>query len=244
MEKDQRAESGFSLVELLVVIVILGILSSVAVFAVRAITDRGESNGCAMDRRTLEQAEDANYALNGRFGTEDDLITAGLLHDPSQMHDLSVVAGEYVVTPVGICADNAGHAVGPIAATWGGLPALRMGTGPDTVLLTSAGTGNAGAAAIWSQVIATPLPPTVSLYLVDTSAFGVSPTAAQLQPLVTPAPAFIVWFHTVSSVVDSQGQPVAPADFYAQGMLPGRTCVIATLNDLAACNNNLPITTA
>ena len=48
-EKDQ----GFTLVELLIVIVILGILATIVVFAVRGITDQGQTVGLQGDRQDL-----------------------------------------------------------------------------------------------------------------------------------------------------------------------------------------------
>ena len=48
MNKNQ--DKGFTLVELLIVIVILGILATVTVFAVRGITDRGQDNACDVEQ--------------------------------------------------------------------------------------------------------------------------------------------------------------------------------------------------
>jgi prepilin-type N-terminal cleavage/methylation domain-containing protein len=42
---DNKQDKGFTLVELLIVIVILGILATVTVFAVRGITDQGQEIG-------------------------------------------------------------------------------------------------------------------------------------------------------------------------------------------------------
>ena len=63
---ENKQDKGFTLVELLIVIVILGILATVTVFAVRGITDRGQKNSCAVDNRTLTTAIEAFYAQNQR----------------------------------------------------------------------------------------------------------------------------------------------------------------------------------
>ena len=57
-------DKGFTLVELLIVIVILGILATVTVFAVRGITDQGQANACEVEGRTLETAIESYYAQN------------------------------------------------------------------------------------------------------------------------------------------------------------------------------------
>jgi len=64
MNKNQ--DKGFTLVELLIVIVILGILATVTVFAVRGITDQGESNACATEKRAVETAIEAYYTQNNQ----------------------------------------------------------------------------------------------------------------------------------------------------------------------------------
>lgn len=63
MENNQ--DKGFTLVELLIVIVILGILATVTVFAVRGITDKGQENACDVEGRTLDTAIEAFYAQEG-----------------------------------------------------------------------------------------------------------------------------------------------------------------------------------
>ena len=45
---ENKKDKGFTLVELLIVIVILGILATITVFAVRGITDQGQTSACAV----------------------------------------------------------------------------------------------------------------------------------------------------------------------------------------------------
>ena len=52
--------------EILVVILILGVLATVTVFAVRGVTSRGEQSACAGDARTLTTAADAWMAQASR----------------------------------------------------------------------------------------------------------------------------------------------------------------------------------
>ena len=65
---NKHRDKGFTLIELLIVIVILGILAAVTVFAVGGITDRGQENACAIEKRTLETAISA---FNARSASAD-----------------------------------------------------------------------------------------------------------------------------------------------------------------------------
>jgi prepilin-type N-terminal cleavage/methylation domain-containing protein len=55
-------ESGFTLVELLIVIAILGILAGVVVFSVAGITDDGTKSACKTEAATVRTAQEAFYA--------------------------------------------------------------------------------------------------------------------------------------------------------------------------------------
>lgn len=84
-------QKGFTLVELLVVIVILGILAAVVVFAVTGITSKGQSSACTIEVRTVNTALQAfnaksvnntfptGTAVAGATGMFGQLKTAGLI---------------------------------------------------------------------------------------------------------------------------------------------------------------------
>jgi prepilin-type N-terminal cleavage/methylation domain-containing protein len=80
--EEKKQDKGFTLVELLIVIVILGILATVTVFAVQGITTRGKETACRADHKTLLTAIEANMADRGVFPTSlAELATNGLLAD-------------------------------------------------------------------------------------------------------------------------------------------------------------------
>lgn len=94
----EQKERGFTLVELLIVIVILGILATVTVFAVRGITDKGQKSACDADKKVLEVAVETFYANGGTgIATEDGLVLANLLRAPSDSFDIA--ADGIAVTP-------------------------------------------------------------------------------------------------------------------------------------------------
>ena len=82
MNTTKKTDKGFTLVELLIVIVILGILATVTVFAVRGITDQGKQSTCDSDRKTLEVAVEAYFANNNADpASEADLIPSFVKSD-------------------------------------------------------------------------------------------------------------------------------------------------------------------
>jgi len=73
-------ESGFTLIELLIVIVILGVLSGIVVFSVSGITNRGKTEACNATIRTVQLAEEANYAQKGSYAATTTILkTNGFL---------------------------------------------------------------------------------------------------------------------------------------------------------------------
>lgn len=79
-----KKDRGFTLVELLIVIVILGILATVTVFAVRGITDKGQKNSCLVERRSIETSFEAYFADKGTdVGSLAGLVPGYLKTDPT-----------------------------------------------------------------------------------------------------------------------------------------------------------------
>lgn len=64
-----KTQSGFSLIELLLVIVILGILATMAVPAYQKAQRSAENGSTFATLRTISSAQVGFYSQNGRFGT-------------------------------------------------------------------------------------------------------------------------------------------------------------------------------
>lgn len=71
----RKNDKGFTLTELLIVIVILGVLTGIVVFAVGAFSDRGVKAACSADKRIVQTAVEAFYAKNGTY--PDDVAALG-----------------------------------------------------------------------------------------------------------------------------------------------------------------------
>ena len=84
---------GFTLVEVLIVIVILGVLSTVAVFAIRGTTSKAADNACANEAKSMNSAYEAYLAQEqadtlpptgtGADRFERTMVDVGILRDVS-----------------------------------------------------------------------------------------------------------------------------------------------------------------
>jgi len=80
-------------VELLVVVVILGVLSAVVVFAVRGSGDRGKAAAVSSDARAVRTAQEVHCAQFGRYADMGELVGKKLLAGPSTYNDTTPVPG-------------------------------------------------------------------------------------------------------------------------------------------------------
>ena len=127
---DRSRPDGFTLVELLIVIVILGILATVTVFAVRGITDKGQSSSEAADLRTLQTANDAHWLQFGTNATEQELVDKGFLKQQSSLYDFAIDgSGVLTITNVRTGAVAVTSAGGNSAGGGGGGGAVGSVTG-------------------------------------------------------------------------------------------------------------------
>jgi prepilin-type N-terminal cleavage/methylation domain-containing protein len=111
--KNSDHQEGFTLVELLVVIVILGILAAIVVFAVTGITGKGQTQACSTDASTIQAAENAAFAQSEQttaapvYISMASLVSGGFLHTTSNYWSLapsgSGTAASYTLTGMGAC---------------------------------------------------------------------------------------------------------------------------------------------
>lgn len=133
-------DDGFTLVELLIVVVVLGVLAVVTVFAVRGITDRSADNACAVEFDNLVKAQEVHRVLNGSYADEATLVSSGTITDASTMYDVTATGDSYQVVSSGECTPPSGGPAAPPAPVvmptpsfgWhGGVTAWRFGADAD-----------------------------------------------------------------------------------------------------------------
>jgi general secretion pathway protein G len=74
-------EDGFTLVELLVVIVILGVLSAVVVFSVSGISNNSEKSACKSDFKSMQVAVEAYRAQNSAWPADLNALVPGFIKE-------------------------------------------------------------------------------------------------------------------------------------------------------------------
>ncbi len=110
---ETKQDKGFTLVELLIVIVILGILATVTVFAVTGITNKGKTSACQSDAKTIQTAEEAYSANNGAYTADQNaLVSAGLLHSASTKFTVTLTGGSGTIASYTVNGVSGGDCAG------------------------------------------------------------------------------------------------------------------------------------
>jgi prepilin-type N-terminal cleavage/methylation domain-containing protein len=102
--RSRRASSdGFSAVETLVTLVILGLLAAVVLFAIWGSGERSSAGACAADASIITTAENAAQARTGAYLSVPALQSAGLLPAAPRHHTVQVTGSTYTLVPDGTC---------------------------------------------------------------------------------------------------------------------------------------------
>lgn len=122
-----RRTAGFTIVELLVVVIVIGILAGLAVMRQRGITSRARVAAAAADARAIREAEAAFHADSGRYADLATLTRAGYAPQPSRGNQVSItLEGQGYAATVAIEEGQPGGA-------GGGGCRLEVGPGSDAL---------------------------------------------------------------------------------------------------------------
>jgi prepilin-type N-terminal cleavage/methylation domain-containing protein len=105
MREGASSERGFTLMELLVVVTIVGVLATVVTFSVVGLGEASGDAACGNEGAALKAAEDSAIANEGHFLTEAQLVSSGYLKQAVAAYDVeSRSDGGYQVVQVGSCS--------------------------------------------------------------------------------------------------------------------------------------------
>jgi general secretion pathway protein G len=97
------SDGGFTLIELMIVIVVLGLVAATVLFAAGGVSDRGTASVCQTNLKQVESAEAAYFSQFNSYTTIPDLVTRRLLRQAPSSSDYSfavdLATGEVTSTP-------------------------------------------------------------------------------------------------------------------------------------------------
>ena len=118
-QRTTRHQSGFTLVETLVVITILGVISVGAVVAFGGFSKATDDATCAADEKSLASAQDAALATNGVYLTETELVAEKFLKEDIGSFDVVLASGakSYSLVMTGTCTLAVASSAPPTSST-------------------------------------------------------------------------------------------------------------------------------
>ena len=98
--RKKRADGGFTLVELLITIVIIGVLAAVVILAIGGLSDSGEKAACTATKDAAETAAIAYYADNGEWPDDVETDLAAYLEEKNgvDIEDNEISGADWFIT--------------------------------------------------------------------------------------------------------------------------------------------------
>jgi prepilin-type N-terminal cleavage/methylation domain-containing protein len=127
-DASERDDSGFTLVEILIAIVLVGILSAVAVVGIGNLTSKGSESACAASLDAAKAGTVVYYTSNARYPVNMTELTTATATDPAA-----------VTLPSGVVVNAAATAAPAPAAAAG----MQAASGTNWYLTMSAGAAGA-----------------------------------------------------------------------------------------------------
>jgi len=97
------SDGGFTLIELMIVIVVLGVVAATVLFAAGGVSDRGTESVCKTNLKQVENAEQVYFTQVGAYAPIPELVARRLLREvpasPDYSFDVDLATGDVTSNP-------------------------------------------------------------------------------------------------------------------------------------------------